>query len=433
MNYNNDYDDDISFKRPEEEEDDISFKRPEEDEDFNYKPRVTSYLNSEKGFNEVQALVHYRLDLLTNPSLIKKKKLASALKKSLAKDAQNHPEQENFKVIANNYIEKLIFKQENELEEISELTDEDLTYDWVCSKLGLAAGDSIIIAAEAGSGKSYLAIYLMLCVMYNLPIFGKFYIQKPGSTLYINYDASKKSIQIPKYRLQNGMFGNDKTHNKFYTIQPNFKLSDGNSAEEQLTKWCSDKSLCIIDSLRSSYEGDENNSDEVQKVIRLANRVSEKTGCVIMFLAHTGKRDKASVRGSSAAKDAAGEVWNLNRDKKTNQNTITFDKTRLLDNPEPIYYTWRDSGEINPLFEKSNGVVMSLIDICETVDAENIEDTLVEKLSATPNKEMSQEDFFNLISKRKSEKIKIKDDMIAKNLIIQYKLTGSKKAWIKLV
>ncbi len=61
----------------------------------------------------------------------------------------------------------------------------------------------------------------------------------------------------------------------------------------------------MIDSLRRVTPGaKENSSDELAEVLAYAEQLTRNTGATVLFIAHAGKGDATSARGTSAIEDA---------------------------------------------------------------------------------------------------------------------------------
>jgi hypothetical protein len=166
---------------------------------------------------------------------------------------------------------------------------------------------------------------------------GKYEIQRPESkVVYLNYDAANKDQLIARMcEMLNGVGMLNMNNNGLFRYeQPTWKLTHDN-AYFLLRELCTGRSLCIIDSLRSCFEGIDENSSEVEKFITLANKVSQETECVICFVAHQGKTfgdkgkdDIDSIRGSSAFSGAAGGIWKLEKTDKDRILRISCIKNR---------------------------------------------------------------------------------------------------------
>jgi len=244
---------------------------------------------------------------------------------------------------------------------------EDMHFDWVCRELGLVPGDSFVLTAESGAGKTYLASHLALCVMSGKPVFGKYTIQRQGKVAHLNWDSNSALTKMGYKRLANGVDFIWKKGDLHYE-QPNWKLNQDN-AYENLKTICKGRTLCIIDSLRASYDGEENGS-ESSSVIALTNRVSEETNCAILFIAHAGKGGVGSkgidaLRGSSALVGACGAMWTLEREEGTSELKLCCPKGRLAQFA-PIHYKYEETGEFLENINKTSKVEISLLE-CESV------------------------------------------------------------------
>jgi len=96
---------------------------------------------------------------------------------------------------------------------------------------------------------------------------------------------------------------------------PDIRLSDA-EAEEWLIRECAGMAVCIIDSLRATILGCDENDSSVRAFLDKLLRVSEVTGCTFLLIHHAGKGrgegdQREAGRGSSAIFDAAGTVLKM--------------------------------------------------------------------------------------------------------------------------
>lgn len=236
--------------------------------------------------------------------------------------------------------------------------------DWVCSDLGMVAGDSIMLSADPFTGKTYLANYFALCVITGEKMFNKFEMQKSGKVAVLNWDSNPRQCQISLRRLQAGMGVKIKDAEALYYESPLWKL-DQPLAYQYLKKICTGRILCVIDSFRSCFSGDENSSEDTAPVIELANRVSRETNCVILFISHTGKsgteKGLQANRGSSAVPAATGSLWTLERGVNSNTCKLNCHKGREYDFGK-IVYQYSEEGEFLAELKKKSKVIMSLVE-----------------------------------------------------------------------
>lgn len=240
---------------------------------------------------------------------------------------------------------------------------EDMKFDWICRDLGLAPGDAIVVTAEPFTGKTYLASHLALSVMSGQPIFGKYTMQKKGKVAHLNYDAAdSKMVKIGYRRLANGI-GFEWKKGDLYYERPMWKFNQEN-AYENLKEVCTGRVLCVVDSLRACFDGEENSSEN-SSVVALANRVSEETGCAIFFIAHTGKggvgnKGLDAIRGTSAVAAAVGSAWNLERTADDKVLKLSCVKGRL-GQFAPILYQYAEDGDWLENINKSSKVEMTFV------------------------------------------------------------------------
>lgn len=245
--------------------------------------------------------------------------------------------------------------------------------EWLCKDLGMAAGDAMAIVAPSGVGKSHFASYIGLCVARGIPMFGQFKIDRPGKVAHLNWDSEKGLTQIGYIRLNKGINHQNKIDGKasvWFEKPASWKLSDPNGYDN-LKQICKDKTLCIIDSLRASASGDENSSD-FMKIIQTANRVSSETGCVILFIAHTG-HGGSHIRGTSSVTDALGVIWTM--EKKGAQIVISNVKGRYFQF-KPFAYCYAETGEFVEKINKSERIEMEIHDYRQMSDEELILSTI---------------------------------------------------------
>ena len=279
------------------------------------------------------------------------------------------------KIILENAIDEFN-KPKIELNEID--LDEDLTltsFDWISRGLGLAAGDSIVLVGEAFCGKTHFASYLALCVAKGVSIFGKFKIDKSGPVAHLNYDSADDMTRVGYVRLKNGDSDLTSSGNKVQYGRPQWRFNQ-DCAYENLTKICTGKVLCVVDSLRRSYGGSDSDTDENSsasaEVVDLANRVSAETGCAILFIAHPGKggtkgKGIDAVRGSSAIKDVAGSLWIL--EKTSTDQVIKFDsmhKSRC-GIKQIFHYRYDNVGDYCEGIARTKGIRMTILEDNTTV------------------------------------------------------------------
>lgn len=81
-----------------------------------------------------------------------------------------------------------------------------------------------------------------------------------------------------------------------------------------LTEACKGAALVVIDSLRRVTPGaKENSSDELAEVLAYAEELTRATGATVLFIAHAGKGDATTARGTSAIEDAFESAFGVEK------------------------------------------------------------------------------------------------------------------------
>lgn len=175
---------------------------------------------------------------------------------------------------------------------------------WLIEGL-IRQGTIVFLNGKEGTGKSFVALEMASCIAGGTPFYRNAVAQ--GDVLYV---ASERSAgmrerlealeQLKGYRFDNLRF------------VPRPLLLDGDG-ESQLYEWIESEGikpkLIIYDTLRASFEGDENSSAIAQKAMSTVHRINERYGSTAVVVHHVNGWNKN--RGSSAFIAAADTELNL--------------------------------------------------------------------------------------------------------------------------
>jgi hypothetical protein len=107
------------------------------------------------------------------------------------------------------------------------------------------------------------------------------------------------------------------------------------SSRETLERACDGVALCIVDSLRASCPGVDENSSDFRRPLDVLQMVSGKTGTAFVVVHHARKpaageegTSRYALRGSSGIFDAAQVVWTMHG-PKDEPTTVTLEKDRV--------------------------------------------------------------------------------------------------------
>lgn len=205
--------------------------------------------------------------------------------------------------------------------------------DWTIEHLLIGPGRPTLIAGYGYSGKTVFAQYLATCVSSGSRLFGMHFV-KQGEVLHLDYEQGDHATRSRYQRLTRGASADADAirQNLSAGIFPALYLNSA-GFEAALEEACKGKTMCVIDSLAAACPGVDENSTEVRKHIDKLTRVSERTGCAMVLIHHSGKssKDKSTdqrqaPRGSSAILDACGTVFIMNSPGKGQPIRITLAK-----------------------------------------------------------------------------------------------------------
>ena len=188
---------------------------------------------------------------------------------------------------------------------------------FVVRDLYICPGRHTQIQGFGYSGKTIAAMSLALSVATGKPAWGHFHVRSPGLVGHIDHEQGKRATLRRYHRLARamGIARGDLAGKLKVLCLPSFRLSD-DDAEAWLILETAGMVLCVIDSLRATVLGCDENDSSIRAFLDKLLRVSEATGCSFVLIHHAGKsqqgRDaRETGRGSSAIFDSAGTVLRL--------------------------------------------------------------------------------------------------------------------------
>lgn len=195
-------------------------------------------------------------------------------------------------------------------------------------ELGIARGARVLVAGEAGSGKS---LWILGAVVSPLT--------RRGVPCVLIDQENPAGVLAQRLRA----FGPDLESLTVYS-RAGFDLSDDRHAEV-LIKRADGAGLVVLDSLRAVWSGDENSNGEIAALFsRTFVRVVEETGAALIVVDHLGHpqafarggSSTRSPRGASAKVDQADVVLGF---RKSGRPGVTIEPRKhrfLFPEPEPL-------------------------------------------------------------------------------------------------
>lgn len=221
---------------------------------------------------------------------------------------------------------------------------------WVCRELCIGPGRPTLLQGYGFSGKTLILQAFALAIATGLPAFGYFRV-KQGIVRHIDYEQGKHATKrrYQRMRFAMGITSEQMGGRLRLTCFPSAYLTDP-GIEAQLTKECTDTSVCIIDSFRAAIPGQDENESTVRQFLDMLTRVSEATDCSFIVIHHSGKGGKEKdsrekSRGSSSIFDACGTVIDLQAQKPFEPVKVCLVKASASNEgkpPEPFYVAFED-------------------------------------------------------------------------------------------
>ncbi len=191
---------------------------------------------------------------------------------------------------------------------------------WVCRDLCIGPGRPTLVPGYGYSLKTYSMQSLEVSVASGQKIWGEFRCAR-SKVLHLDYEQGKDPTCTRFQRIAYGMgLSLDDLDGWLQTCCfPDAYLTTPN-VERSLAMLCADIQLCVIDSFKAATPGVLEKDSEVRIYLDMLTRISERTGCAFIVIAHAGKsnpdRDKReAARGSSAIFDACGTVLMMSGSK----------------------------------------------------------------------------------------------------------------------
>jgi hypothetical protein len=177
----------------------------------------------------------------------------------------------------------------------------------------------VLFYGEPGTGKTYVALHMAMCIANGLPWLGKKTMKK--KVLFIDEDNGQYRVKSRIQEIANGMGKTEKDLVPIEALIINGIKLDREADMKRIMDVVTNNGfeLIVIDVFRNFFEGKENDSDVLSKIMLNLRTIVEKTGISLIILHHTTKNGE-TYRGSSAIGGAVDlEIW-LKKEKSKDHN-----------------------------------------------------------------------------------------------------------------
>jgi hypothetical protein len=184
---------------------------------------------------------------------------------------------------------------------------------WAIPGLQLGPGRPAMIVAYAGTAKTIAMQSALLAYAAGRNVWGAFPTNRGGVALHLDYEQGSNATRRRYQRIAYGLGVTlEEVGGRIGVVSfPKLYLTD-KDAESAFEREIDGAGLVLGDSLRAMMPGVDENDSAVRRYVDMLTRISERTGCAIVLIHHSGKEkighsDKRQVaRGSSALLDAVG-------------------------------------------------------------------------------------------------------------------------------
>lgn len=184
---------------------------------------------------------------------------------------------------------------------------------WCVEQLQIAHGRPTLLTAYGFAGKTISAQAMLLSFAAGKPIWGHF-PTNGGVIRHLDYEQGRTATLLRYQRLGSGLEIDIRSLDRRFGLAcfPELYLSSP-TARDSYAKVCDGADLVLVDALRGTTPGVDENDSRIRSCIDALSWASERTGCAFVLIHHGGKGDSklAAARGSSAIFDGCGAVYTM--------------------------------------------------------------------------------------------------------------------------
>lgn len=221
-----------------------------------------------------------------------------------------------------------------------ELCREGKAANWLVKPL-LDCDTLTTIFGASGSGKSFIATDIGLCIAANKP-WHDFPVKKPGTVFYIAGEGRNGLNRRVKAWADH--HGCDLKEIPFYVSNRPAQILEPNSVQEiqsaidELVEKHGNPVLVIIDTLNRNFgPGDENSTADMTRFISGLDEIRARYQCAILVVHHSGLAATDRARGASALRAALDWEYRVSKNADGSR-TLTCTKSKDYAEPEPISF-----------------------------------------------------------------------------------------------
>ena len=220
-----------------------------------------------------------------------------------------------------------------EVQTLDQLLEEEYPTESIIDEGILDQEGMLLIEGPTEAGKSYFALLMALVLALGQSFLGRWTVERPFRVLLVQAEIGRRRFQERSASLARA-FDNPGCNLRLAT---HYRLKlDTDEGWRQLDAVVREHSIevLILDPMRPFHEGDENSSQDMERLFGNLKALQAEHGVAIVLTHHErkpsvlSKSDKYAARGSSLITDRPDTVIRLDKVKVGPTRTITFEKLR---------------------------------------------------------------------------------------------------------
>lgn len=328
-------------------------------------------------------------------------------------------------IVKSKFNRSLYLNRMNNIGEIKQMNflslDSFPDREFIFERLGISPGIFALVCATGCSGKTLLIQYLACLVSSGLPLLnqpGEEYTVTKGSVVHIDGEQSELQTSKRYARIANGLGITDSISN-IERVKLKYRLDSPAVNPLEVEQWLEQllegKTLAIIDSLKAVSETDEN-SPQIEIILKMFKRVSEKTNCAILLVHHKGKQSnsKQSGRGHSSIYDSVDLQIDLEVSNKIFE--LSCAKMRDGDFFDGLSYTLSDEGDYHAKQKCSTKLVFKLNEANIKSKTSDQRTRILDELNSAANP-INQGDLYDIVKGDTVMFKKVLDNLVESNIV----------------
>jgi hypothetical protein len=214
---------------------------------------------------------------------------------------------------------------------------------YLIPELGIAPGPPTMVVALGYSGKSLLLLSLLLSVASQTVVWGMFKVDRPGRSIFLDYEGPDVLLQDRLQRLAIGMgLGREVAGMIDHGRPPTYLDGQREPVRAWLVETLTGYTAAVIDSFRVACPTLDENDSRAAIPLDLLAEVSEITGCVVFVIHHASKGSKdeddaVNPRGSTSLFNACGTVLTLSSKDPEGPKRVQHTKAKFARRPQPPF------------------------------------------------------------------------------------------------